>query len=96
MPDIDSASDDDGSSSDPPSESSDFAPTNWHGAANAGGPAAADAVSDPLPRGLIHLFFHLICASCLHLFSFQDGYSSCDEKDIDLIIDNIITLEWNF
>lgn len=43
MPDIDSASDDDGSSSDPPSESSDFAPTNWHGAANAGGPAAADA-----------------------------------------------------
>lgn len=68
MPDIDSASDDDGSSSDPPSESSDFAPTNWHGAANAGGPAAADA----------------------------DGYSSCDEKDIDLIIDNIITLEWNF
>ncbi|KQJ87854.1 hypothetical protein BRADI_4g13931v3 [Brachypodium distachyon] len=53
MSDIDAGCGDDDLSSDSNSEFSDFVPANWHGAANAGGPAAANAVSDS----------HLICAS---------------------------------
>ncbi|KQK13541.1 hypothetical protein BRADI_1g10845v3 [Brachypodium distachyon] len=48
MSDIDVGCDDDGLSSDSNSEFSDFVPSNWVGAANVGGPAAADAVSDSL------------------------------------------------
>lgn len=64
MSDIDAGCNDDGFSSDSNSKFCDFVPSNCHGAANAGGPAAADAA----------------------------GYSSGDETDTDLIIDNISTL----
>ncbi|KQJ87853.1 hypothetical protein BRADI_4g13931v3 [Brachypodium distachyon] len=43
MSDIDAGCGDDDLSSDSNSEFSDFVPANWHGAANAGGPAAANA-----------------------------------------------------